>query len=63
MLVGSFLVAVARRILYLPVCRYVDDIFGPERAGSTEQAKLILARYMGIETLAQQPPLFVVVYG
>ena len=44
LLSGSFLVAIARRILHLPVGRYVDDIFGPEREGSVEHAKNVLAR-------------------
>ena len=42
--VGEFIKAVARRLLHLPVSRFVDDYFAVERAACVEHAKQVFAR-------------------
>ena len=41
---GSFLAAAARKLLWLPVLRYVDDFFSAERKGLAEHADQCFAR-------------------
>ena len=43
---GSLICCIARRILHLPMLRYVDDFFSVERKSTTEEAKLVFARYL-----------------
>ena len=56
--VGSLLCALARRILKIPLCRYVDDFFSGERAECIEQAKDAFARMvrclLGTSAIAPQ---------
>ena len=42
--VGAFLAAAARKLLWLPVLRYVDDFFSVERKGLAEHADQCFAR-------------------
>ena len=42
--IGEFIKTVARRLLHLPVLRYVDDFFAAELAGCEEHSKNIFAR-------------------
>ena len=44
LLAGSLICTIARRVLKLPVLRYVDDFFTVDREGSTQEAKNIFAR-------------------
>jgi len=41
---GNLLCAILRRVLKLPLLRYVDDLHGVERAGSVKHAEEIMAR-------------------
>ena len=41
---GAFLAAAARKLLWLPVLRYVDDFFSIERKGLAEHADKCFAR-------------------
>ena len=41
---GSLLAVIARRLLHLPVMRYVDDYFSVARAETTERDMLFFAR-------------------
>ena len=41
---GALLTAIARRVLFLPVMRYVDDFFSVSRAGTAKCAMDIFAR-------------------
>ena len=42
--IGCLLTAIARRILKLPLLRFVDDFFSGERSGATRHAMLVFAR-------------------
>jgi hypothetical protein len=44
--VGALLKHLARRVLMLPVMRFVDDFFAPDRAGSAEVAMQCFARLL-----------------
>ena len=44
LVVGALLTTIARRILFLPVLRYVDDFFSVARAGTAKFAMNIFAR-------------------
>jgi len=41
---GALLTSIARRVLFLPVMRYVDDFFSVVRAGTAKCAMNIFAR-------------------
>ena len=43
-MLGSLLCAIARRVLRIPILRYVDDFFAPERRGSASVAMNQFAR-------------------
>ena len=45
---GKLLTTLARRVLYLPVQRYVDDLFAPERPECLVHAKNCFARFTRI---------------
>ena len=42
--VGELLKVIGRRVLHLPLSRFVDDYFGAERKGCAEHAMNIFAR-------------------
>ena len=42
--VGDLILTIARRILHMPLSRYVDDYFGPERPENMEQCSQLFAR-------------------
>ena len=43
---GELITAIARRVLYLPVLRFVDDYFAAEREEVAEHAMKIFARHV-----------------
>ena len=43
---GNLITAIARRVLFLPVLRFVDDYFAAEREEVAEHAMRIFARYI-----------------
>ena len=45
---GRLITTLARRVLFLPVQRYVDDLFAPEHPDSLEHAMLCFARFTRI---------------
>jgi hypothetical protein len=43
---GELITAIARRVLFLPVLRFVDDYFAAEREDVAEHAMKIFARHI-----------------
>ena len=43
---GELITAIARRVLFLPVLRFVDDYFAAEREEVAEHAMKIFARHV-----------------
>ena len=51
LLQGCLLSAIARRLLHIPVMRYVDDYFGIESQGTAKSAMSIFARWTELVSL------------
>ena len=46
--IGALLARIARRLLKIPILRYVDDFFAPERAGTANFAMQCFARLVKV---------------